>query len=241
MEAVAEAGRGAVSPATAAQLDPGVLGAAESHGRPTSGRPPEAQRAVPRARGRRRRRDHRACPADRPARPVCSAVANRRNTGTPPSPSSILAVSTLCTRSPGARGPDGGAGADRVGAEAAADRHGRGLPLRRHRRSDGGKVLLTGGVPVCEAMTSSVAAGHPRAVVRAPPVSTPARSGLNDGRFFVTRRRHPYRRIHSFSGDAINLAARVMGRAADGQVLATAASWPASEAALVTERLHRSW
>ena len=48
-------------------------------------------------------------------------------------------------------------------------------------------------------------------------------SGINRGRVFSGILGPPYRRTFSIKGDAVNLAARVMGRAAPGQVLATAA------------------
>jgi tetratricopeptide (TPR) repeat protein len=47
------------------------------------------------------------------------------------------------------------------------------------------------------------------------------RAGLNAGRFFVHDAGRPERRVYSFSGDAVNLAARVMARAQPGEVLAT--------------------
>ena len=88
---------------------------------------------------------------------------------------------------------------------------------------DGGKILLLGGIPVIRgndeervlrAAQSIVAGGGGRLSIRA---------GVNAGRVFMHETGSTYRRIHSFSGDAVNLAARVMGKAEPGQVLATAA------------------
>ena len=51
----------------------------------------------------------------------------------------------------------------------------------------------------------------------------PLRIGVNRGRVFSGDFGPPFRRTYSVKGDAINLAARVMGKAAPGQLLATRA------------------
>ena len=62
-------------------------------------------------------------------------------------------------------------------------------------------------------------------IVQAHPSSSPLglRAGVNAGRVFVFSHdfRLAHRRIFSVTGDAVNLAARVMGHAGPGQVLAT--------------------
>ena len=49
----------------------------------------------------------------------------------------------------------------------------------------------------------------------------PLRIGVNSGRVFSSDFGPPYRRSYSIRGDAVNLAARLMGRAAQGQILVT--------------------
>ena len=51
----------------------------------------------------------------------------------------------------------------------------------------------------------------------------PLRIGINRGAVFSGDFGPPFRRTYSVKGDAINLAARVMGKAAPGQLLATMA------------------
>ena len=51
----------------------------------------------------------------------------------------------------------------------------------------------------------------------------PLRIGVNRGNVFAGRFGPDFRRTFSIKGDAVNLAARVMGKAAHGEILATAA------------------
>ena len=51
----------------------------------------------------------------------------------------------------------------------------------------------------------------------------PLRAGVNGGRVFAGDFGPCFRRTYSIKGDAINLAARVMGRAESGEVLVTTA------------------
>lgn len=87
---------------------------------------------------------------------------------------------------------------------------------------DGGKLMLVAGAP------RSVGDNHERllhvarAVVDSPgPLSV--RIGVNAGRVFAGGFGPDFRRTYSVKGDAVNLAARVMGKADDGEVWATEA------------------
>ena len=86
---------------------------------------------------------------------------------------------------------------------------------------DGGKILLTAGVPMAtgndeEGMLLTV---HEVASSR---LALPIRIGLTWGSVFATEVGPSYRRAYTVMGDVVNLAARLMGEAASGQVLATA-------------------
>ena len=86
---------------------------------------------------------------------------------------------------------------------------------------DGFKVLLVAGTPsslgdeaaAMLAATRKIQDGAGR---------LPLRIGVNVGRVFSGVFGPPFRRTFSIKGDAVNLAARVMGKALPGQVLATA-------------------
>ena len=84
------------------------------------------------------------------------------------------------------------------------------------------KILLVGGAPDTTGSDEDrVLLASRAAVDQDGPLSV--RVGINRGRVFSGILGPPYRRTFSIKGDAVNLAARVMGRAAPGQVLATAA------------------
>jgi predicted ATPase/class 3 adenylate cyclase len=85
---------------------------------------------------------------------------------------------------------------------------------------DGGKIMLTAGAPR--------SAGHDEErMLRVARLvldrmgRLPLRIGINRGRVFSGDFGPDFRRTYSVKGDAINLAARVMGKAAAGQALAT--------------------
>jgi class 3 adenylate cyclase/tetratricopeptide (TPR) repeat protein len=85
---------------------------------------------------------------------------------------------------------------------------------------DGGKIMLTAGAPLSvgsheERMLRAVRLIADRAGTLA------VRVGVNCGHVFAGDFGPEFRRTFSVKGDAINLAARVMGKAAPGQVLAT--------------------
>jgi class 3 adenylate cyclase/tetratricopeptide (TPR) repeat protein len=85
---------------------------------------------------------------------------------------------------------------------------------------DGGKVLLVAGAPQSTGHDEERLLRTVRAVVDAEqPLGL--RVGVNAGYVFAGDFGPPYRRSYSIKGDAVNLAARVMGRAERGSILAT--------------------
>lgn len=103
--------------------------------------------------------------------------------------------------------------------------------------ADGGKVIIVGGIPsvlgndeerVLRAVQAIVGTGDRRLRLRA---------GVNAGRVFVYESGSWQRRIYSITGDAVNLAARLMGSAPPGQVVATATVLDRAKASFTTERL----
>jgi class 3 adenylate cyclase/tetratricopeptide (TPR) repeat protein len=111
-------------------------------------------------------------------------------------------------------------------AQEAAERHGVSF-LSTDIGTDGGKIILVGGVPVHRGNDAERLLRAVRDVVAIHPLGSPVglRAGVNAGRVFVfaTEFALARRRIFSITGDAVNLAARVMGHAAPLQVLATEA------------------
>ena len=101
---------------------------------------------------------------------------------------------------------------------------------------DGGKVMLVAGAPRSsghdeERMLRAVRAVMDRAGV------LPLRIGVHRGNVFAGDFGPPFRRTYSIKGDAVNLAARVMGRAADGELLATAVTLERSPTRFAAEPL----
>ena len=87
---------------------------------------------------------------------------------------------------------------------------------------DGGKVILSAGAPVASPDDEDRMLHALRDVVSKPwPLEV--RAGVNRGPVFSADIGIPARRVWSLMGDAVNLAARVMGHAEPGMVLATPA------------------
>ena len=85
---------------------------------------------------------------------------------------------------------------------------------------DGGKVMLTAGAPTSRGHDDARMLRAARLVVERAG-RLPLRVGVNRGPVFSGDFGPPFRKTYSVKGDAINLAARVMGKAAPGEVLAT--------------------
>lgn len=84
----------------------------------------------------------------------------------------------------------------------------------------GGKIYLAAGAPAIRQDDEGRMLLAARQILNsAPPL--PVKIGVNNGHVFVGDIGPPYRRTYTFMGDEVNLAARVMSKASDGQVLAT--------------------
>jgi class 3 adenylate cyclase/tetratricopeptide (TPR) repeat protein len=102
--------------------------------------------------------------------------------------------------------------------------------------SGGVKVLLIAGAPVSTGRDDEAMLRAVRATIDRPHV-LPLRIGVNSGRTFVAVFGPPFRRTYSIKSDAVNLAARVMGKAAHGQVLVTDVTLARSSARFEAEPL----
>ena len=85
---------------------------------------------------------------------------------------------------------------------------------------DGGKVLLAAGAPSASPDDEDRLLLALRSVLDGV-ASLPVRAGVNRGRIFAVDLGTPARRTYTVMGDAVNLAARVMGHASWGQLIAT--------------------
>jgi class 3 adenylate cyclase/tetratricopeptide (TPR) repeat protein len=101
---------------------------------------------------------------------------------------------------------------------------------------DGGKIMLVAGAPTTSGNDQERMLRTARSIIDAK-VRLPLRIGVNSGRVFSGDFGPPFRRTYSVKGDAVNLAARVMGKAATGEILATDAVLAASGAKFATEAL----
>jgi predicted ATPase/class 3 adenylate cyclase len=86
--------------------------------------------------------------------------------------------------------------------------------------ANGGKILLVAGAPKSSGDDDDRMLRTVRAIMDHTYALT-VRIGVNDGHVFAGNFGPPYRRAYSIKGDAVNLAARVMAKAAPGQILAT--------------------
>lgn len=101
---------------------------------------------------------------------------------------------------------------------------------------DGGKILLVAGAPTALDAPEEALLGTVREVLEA---ASPLRlrAGVTCGRVFSGAIGPPYRRSWSIKGDVVNLAARIMGKAGSGEVLALPEVVDGSRTAFrVTER-----
>jgi class 3 adenylate cyclase/tetratricopeptide (TPR) repeat protein len=104
-------------------------------------------------------------------------------------------------------------------AQAAAARYGPTF-FQTDINRDGGKIMMIAGAPTTTGVDDDRMLLAARDIVEAP-TALSVRVGINSGHVFCGVFGPPFRRVYSVKGDAINLAARVMGKAAPGQVLAT--------------------
>ena len=85
---------------------------------------------------------------------------------------------------------------------------------------DGGKVILTAGVPSSSGDDERRMLLTVREIIDAD-VAIPVRIGVNRGPVFAGDVGPSYRRTYTVMGDAVNLAARLMAHAGPGEILAT--------------------
>jgi len=222
MEQVAEAGEVVVSPDTARRLEKGTLGAAKLEGVQLA-HAPEAGTVPPRARPTADSLDVGSLlPADTRDHLLGGGEeAEHRQASI-----AFVEFSGIDDLSLGA-GPEAVAtclGPLIEAAEEICERRG----VSFHSTDigpDGGKIILLGGVPELRGNDAERLLRSVSDIMAAHPASSPVglRVGVNAGRVFVFS--HAFgpanRRIFSITGDAVNLAARVMGHAEQRQVLAT--------------------
>ena len=85
---------------------------------------------------------------------------------------------------------------------------------------DGGKLILVAGAPTASPDDEARMLAALREL-QAAQLSIPIRVGVNTGPVFAGDIGPSYRRTYTVMGDAVNLAARVMGKAEPGQILAS--------------------
>jgi class 3 adenylate cyclase/tetratricopeptide (TPR) repeat protein len=86
--------------------------------------------------------------------------------------------------------------------------------------TNGGKVILTAGVPTTTGRDEEEMLLALRQVVSGEP-ALPVSIGVSWGRIFAGEVGTPYRRTYTVMGDSVNLAARLMARAPAGEIYAT--------------------
>ncbi|HET8970032.1 MAG TPA: adenylate/guanylate cyclase domain-containing protein, partial [Candidatus Nanopelagicales bacterium] len=109
---------------------------------------------------------------------------------------------------------------------------------------DGGKIMLVAGAPRSNGHDEERMLRTARQIMdgmagleEMTGHALPLRIGVNRGNVFAGRFGPDFRRTFSIKGDAVNLAARVMGKAAHGEILATAAVLDRSPTQFETEAL----
>jgi class 3 adenylate cyclase/tetratricopeptide (TPR) repeat protein len=218
MQAAAEAGQVAISPGTAALLDPGLAGAVVGQGFLLA--------AAPKA-------------SPRPARRVSDVTGLALGRClSPPVADNVLAGGHEGEHRRVAIAFAEFSGTDRLLAAGGADAV---VEVIQHVitatqdaaranevafygtdiNADGGKLMLVAGAPRSTRRDETHLLQAVRAILARPGALT-LRAGAHAGRVFAGDIGPTYRRTYSVWGDPINLAARLMAHAAPGQLLATA-------------------
>jgi class 3 adenylate cyclase/tetratricopeptide (TPR) repeat protein len=94
--------------------------------------------------------------------------------------------------------------------------------------ADGGKIMLTAGAPRTAGHDADRLLRTARRILDGQG-ALPLRIGVNTGHVFSGDFGPAFRRTYSVKGDAINLAARIMGKAAQGELLATRPAYEHAE------------
>jgi class 3 adenylate cyclase/tetratricopeptide (TPR) repeat protein len=218
MEGIAEAGEIVVSPETARLLDVRVLGAAKDDGILLARSPNSSQHdAVSRPRADA---DLASC--------LPSLTRDHLLAGSGDGEHRHVAVSFVqfCGVDDYLAGHGAQATAVAVdalirSAQEAAARHGVTF-WETDINTDGGKVMLVAGAPVGHDDDEDRMLATVREIADAAG-PLPVRIGVNNGRVFAIEFGPSYRRTYSVKGDAVNLAARLLGKARFGDILATEA------------------
>jgi class 3 adenylate cyclase/tetratricopeptide (TPR) repeat protein len=219
MESTADAGETVVSPATAALLEPDLRGPAKGGGIVLAREPDvrtERAGTIPDAAGialdrffSPAIRDHLLAEATEPEhRMVTAAFVEFRGVD------ELLA------------GAGAGAVADALdeclqNVQEAAARHEVTI-FDTDPAPGGGKIMLAAGAPRSAGRDEERMLRTLRRVLDRPG-TLPLRAGVNCGRVFADEFGPSYRRTYTVKGDAVNLAARLMGKAGPGEILAARA------------------
>jgi predicted ATPase/class 3 adenylate cyclase len=214
MEKIAQAGQVILSNATAANLDPAAVGERRGAG-VLLARPPDVGLAPNRSRKTSdvdltqvfppMLRDHLlGGSADSEHRHVTVAFVEFRGTD-----SLVQQEGAVLSRAVGEV-------IDTV--QEAADAHGVTI-LSTDICEDGGKIILVSGAPRTAGDDETRILGAVRRIVH-PGAALPLRAGVARGRVFAGDYGPHYRRVYSITGDIVNLAARLMARADEGEVIA---------------------
>lgn len=233
MEATADAGEVVISPATAALLPSRAVGGPKGQGfllgrtPATNGRPlapvPHAERAVVARSLGTAVRSHLAGGVDEPEhRRVTVAFLHFDGTD-----------ARIREQGPARVAADFDALVRQV--QESADKHGVCF-LGSDVDHDGGKIILAAGAPTSTGRDEECVLLMLREVLDSDP-AVPIRVGVNAGPVFVGSVGPAYRRTYTVMGDAVNLAARVMSKAAPGQLLVTDAVLSRSPTRFATTEL----
>ena len=218
MEVLAKAGQIMLSEATAALLPPGLAGEAVGEGRLLRRRPPDGESSAGAVDVGDLDVAELLSPPLRAHLLEAAGSSEHRTVG-------VAFVEFSGTDELLAReGPEALAAAlDAVVRNAQEACAGRGVTfLESDINRDGGKLMLVAGAPGGGRDVEDRILGVARLVVDRAGV-LPLRAGVNRGGVFGGDFGPTFRRTYSIKGDAINLAARVMGKAPSGGVMATEA------------------
>src|SRR5207249_2079767 len=102
--------------------------------------------------------------------------------------------------------------------------------------ANGGKIILVAGAPRTAGDDDTRVLGAVRRIVQ-PGSTLRLRAGIARGRVFAGDYGPSYRRVYSITGDIVNLAARLMARAGDGEIIAMPEVVTRSRTQFVTTRL----